>query len=145
MKRRSFVITLAALAMLVMASTAQAGPPSSPFTGTWMGFDLSPTLGGDGSTEHLVVRGGNNARIDYEDEFGSVCWDVGSTDYWFTSTLSGDVSGNTMTGVFKSAKCGHISVPWLKGQTMVWTLDTKGNNDPSDDTLSDGTVTWSRV
>jgi hypothetical protein len=145
MKRRSLGITLAALAMLVAASTAQAGAPSTAFSGTWMGFDVSPALGGDGSTEHLVVRGGSNARIDYEDEFGSACWDAGATDFWFSSTLSGDVSGNTMTGVFKSAKCGRMSLSWMKGQTMVWTLDTKGNSDPSDDTLSDGTVTWSRV
>lgn len=145
MKRRSLVITLAAVAMLAMASTAQAGPPSSPFSGTWMGFDVSPLLGGDGSTQHLLVKGGNNARIDYEDEFGSVCWDAGSTDYWFSSTLSGDVTGNTLTGVFKSAKCGHLSLGWMRGDIHVWTLDDKGNSDPADDTLWDGYVSWFRV
>ena len=139
MKRRAFVFTVATLAMLVTASAAQAGAPSTPFTGTWMGEDPSVVDGGDGSMNHLVVKGGSNARVEFEDEFGSVCWDAGS------STLSASVSGNTMSGVFKSAKCGHLSLSWMRGTTHTWTLDNKGNNDPADDTLWDGYVTWSRV
>jgi hypothetical protein len=92
-----------------------------------------------------VVKGGSNARVDYEDEFGSACWDAGATDFWFASTLSADVVGNTMTGVIKSAKCGHMSLGWMRGDTHVWTLDDKGNSNPADDTLWDGTVSWSRV
>jgi hypothetical protein len=145
MKRRSLVITLAAVATLAMASTAQAGAPSTAFSGTWMGQDPMPSDGGDGSWNHLVVRGGSNARVDFQDEFGTVCWDAGATDLWFSSTLSGDVSGNTLTGVFKSAKCGHLSLGWMRGDTHVWTLDDKGNSDPADDTLWDGYVSWFRV
>ena len=145
MKRTSLVVSLATLAMLVMASAVQAGAPSTSFNGTWMGDDPPATAGGDGSTNHLVVKGGANARVDFQDEFGSVCWDVSSTDFWFSSTLSGSVSGNTMVAVFKSAKCGHVSVSWMRGTTHTWTLDNKGTNDPADDTLWDGYVTWHRV
>ena len=145
MKRRAFVFTVATLAMLVMASAAQAGAPTSPFSGSWMGQDPMPWDGGDGSWNHLEVRGGNNARVDFQDEFGSVCWDAGATDFWFASTLSGSVSGNTMTGVFKSAKCGHLSLSWMKGSVHSWTFNDQGTADPADDTLWDGYVSWFRV
>jgi hypothetical protein len=144
MRRNSFVTTLALLALLATASVAQAAPPSTPFSGTWLGQDTLPPVG-DGSMEHLVVSGSaNNVRIDWQDEFGQACWDAGSTDFWLSADLRGSVTGNTMTGVFRSAKCGHVVLPW-KGGTMVWTLNTNGNADPSDDTLFDGVVTWRRV
>jgi hypothetical protein len=137
--KRSFGITLALLALLLTASAVQAAPPSSPFSGTWTGTDTV-----DGSSVHMVVRGGSHARIDYQDEFGQACWDNGATDFWFSSDLRGTVSGNTMTGVFKSAKCGHLSLSFMKGQSMVWTFDPHGAG-AADDTLFDGVVTWRRV
>jgi hypothetical protein len=145
MKRRSFVTTLATLAMLAMTSAVQAAAPSTAFTGTWMGQDPMVVDGGDGSWNHLVVKGGSHARIDFQDEFGSVCWDAGATDFWFSSSLSGSVSGNTMTGSFRSAKCGHLSLSWMRGTTHTWVLDQHGTSDPADDTLWDGYVSWFRV
>jgi hypothetical protein len=145
MKRRTFVITLATLAMLITASAVQAAPASTSFSGTWMGEDPPVVDGGDGSMNHLVVKGGTNARIDFQDEFGSICWDAGSTDFWFSSSLSGSVSGNTMTGTFKNAKCGHVSLGWLRGTPHTWTLDEHDPANPADDTLWDGYVTWRRV
>ncbi len=144
MRRNSLVTTLALLALLATASVVQAAPPSTPFSGTWLGQDTLPPVG-DGSMEHLVVSGSaSNVRVDYQDEWGQACWDAGSTDLWLSTDLRGSVVGNTMTGVFRAAKCGHVALDW-KGQVMVWTLDNKGNTDPSDDTLFDGVVTWRRV
>ena len=140
MKRNSFVITLALVAMLVTASAVQAAPPSSQFSGTWIGTDPA-----DGSTEYLVVNGGSNARIDYQDSFAAACWAAGSTDFWLSTDLRGSISGDTMTGVFKSAKCGHLALTSWKGQSMVWTFNAGATSDPADDTLFDGVVTWSRV
>jgi hypothetical protein len=97
MRRNSFVTTLALLALLATASVVQAAPPSSPFSGTWLGQDTLPPLG-DGSMEHLVVKGGTNPQVDYQDEWGQACWDAGSTDFWFTSTLKATVTGTTMSG-----------------------------------------------
>ena len=140
MKRRSFVVTLAVLAMLVTASAVQAAQPSTPFSGTWVGTD---TL--DGSIVHMVVQGGTNARIAFDDEFGTACADIGATDFWFSASLHGTVVGATMTGAFKSAKCGHTSLAFMRKQPMVWTLDDHGTANPADDTLSDGVDAWSRV
>jgi hypothetical protein len=140
MKRNSFVVILASLAMLATASAVQAAPPSSPFSGEWIATDTF-----DGSTEHLVVNGGDSSRIDYQDEFGQACWDAGATDFWLYTDLRGTVVGNTMTGVFKSAKCGHMALSTWKGQPMVWTFSAGATSDPADDTLFDGTVTWRRI
>ena len=146
MKRYSVIITLALLAMLIGAQTVQAAAPSSSFSGTWVGYDVSPALGGDGSTEHLVVKGGSSPSINWQDEFGQVCWDAGATDFWFNSTLKGKVSGTTMNGTFMRARCGHLSLSAdFKGQTMSWVFNGHGTANPADDTLWDGVVTWSRA
>ena len=139
MKRNSFVITVALLTLLATASAVQAAPPSSAFSGSWVGTD--PV---DDSTEYLVVKGGSSTRISYQDDFGQVCWDARSTDFWFSSTLKGTVNGSTMSGVFIRAGCGHVSLSWMKGQTMSWSFDPHGAG-AADDTLFDGVVTWRRV
>jgi hypothetical protein len=36
-------------------------------------------------------------------------------------------------------------VTFLQGERMLLQLYTQGNDDPSDDTLDDGSVTWHRV
>jgi len=146
MKRYSVIITLALLAMLMGAQTVQAAAPSTSFSGTWVGYDVPPSLGGDGSTQHLVVKGGSSPQVNYQDEFGQACWDAGATDFWFNSTLKGSVSGSTMTGTFMRARCGHTSLSAaFKGQTMSWVFNGHGTANPADDTLWDGVVTWSRV
>lgn len=144
MKRHPVFITFLLLGLLAIAPAVQAAAPSTPFSGSWIGHEPLPP-DGDGSTVYLVVKGGTSPRIDYQDNWGTVCWDAGSTDLWFSSTLRGSVSGNTMTGVFRSAGCGHLRLTWMKDQTHTWTLDDRGNADPLDDTLSDGFATWRRV
>jgi hypothetical protein len=144
MKRYSAIITLALLGLLISAPAVQAGRASSPFDGTWIGQEPLPPAG-DGSWQHLVVKGTANMRIDYQDEFGQACWDAGATDFWFSSSLRGSVSGSALTGVYRSAKCGHLSLTAMRGTTHSWTIDTKGNANPADDTLSDGFVTFNRV
>jgi len=42
MRRSSFLAIFALLALLATASVAQAAPPSSPFSGTWLGQDTLP-------------------------------------------------------------------------------------------------------
>ena len=140
MKRNTFVVALALMAMLVTASAVQAAPPSSPFSGSWTGTDPF-----DGSTEYLVVNGGDSPRIDYQDSLFQACGTAGSTDFWLSTDLRGTVVANTMSGVFKSAKCGHVALSWMKGLPMVWTFSDSGTTNPADDTLFDGVVTWSRV
>jgi hypothetical protein len=141
MKRNSFVVILALLAMLATASAVQAAPPSSPFSGEWIGTDPF-----DGSTEHLVVNGGDSPRVAYDDETFQACGTAGSTDFWLSTDLRGTVVGITMTGVFKSAKCGHVALSSWKGQSMVWMFNDNGTPGvAADDTLSDTVVIWRRV
>ena len=144
MKRISVIITLVALGLLATAPVVQAAAPSTGFTGSWVGHDPLPPVG-DGSTLYLVVRGGDSPRIDFQDNWGTVCVQALSEDLWFSSTLRGTVSGNTMTAVFKSAGCGHLRLTWMQGTTRTWTLETYGNADPLDDTLSDGFASYSRA
>jgi hypothetical protein len=144
MKRISVIITLVALGLLATAPVVQAAAPSTSFTGSWVGHDPDPPVG-DSSTLYLVVKGGENARVDFQDNWGTVCVNEGSEDLWFSSTLRADVVGNTMTGFFSSASCGHLRLTWWKGQPHTWWLDTNGTADPTDDTLWDGFASYSRA
>jgi hypothetical protein len=144
MNRRSSVIILALVGLLVAAPSVMGAQPSSPFAGMWTGFDTPQALGGDGSIEYLDVKGNSaHPQLSFDDDFSTDCLDAGAVDFWLSASLSGDVSGTTMTGTFKSAKCGRLVLPW-KGVTRVWTFNDNGTADPSDDTLWDGVTTWSR-
>jgi hypothetical protein len=144
MNRHSSVIILALVGLLVAAPSVIAAPPSSPFAGKWTALDVPLVLGGDGSTEYVEVKGGSaHPQVSFDDDFSTDCFNAGSDDFWLSASLSGDVTGATMTGTFKSAKCGRLVLPW-KGQTRTWTFDDHGTADPSDDTLWDTVTTWSR-
>ena len=140
----SSVIVLALVGLLVAAPSVMGAQQSSPFAGKWTGFDTLPAAGGDGSTEYLEVKGGAaHPQVSFDDDFSTDCFDAGAVDFWLSASLSADVTGATMTGTFKSAKCGRLVLPW-KGVTRVWTFNDQGTADPSDDTLWDGVTTWSR-
>ncbi len=127
----------------IYVSTRDKGP-ATPFTGTWIGQDPAPP-DGDGSTVHLLITGGSNPRIEFTDEFGSVCVNVGSPVTEFTSRLTGRVDGSTLDATFRNARCGSVVLQFLVGEPFSLVLDDGGNTDPSDDTLFDGSVVWSRA
>ena len=77
MKRLSLVLGALLLGLFVAAPTVQAAPAATAFTGEWIGEDPAPP-DGDGSTVHLFVSGGDHPRVEFTDEFGTVCEDVGS-------------------------------------------------------------------
>jgi hypothetical protein len=79
------------------------------------------------------------------DEFGTICVNHDAPSNVFTSLLSGFVDGSTLYGRFKVAKCGSLTLRVLTGAGASWVLSDGGNSDPSDDTLWDGSVTWTRV
>jgi hypothetical protein len=141
-RHRSSVIILALVGLLVAAPAVLGAPSSSPFAGKWSGFDAAPPVG-DGSTEYLEVKGGGRVQVAFDDDFSTDCVNAGAADFWLSESLSGSVTGTTMTAAIKSAKCGHMSLPW-KGGTRTWTFNDNGTADPSDDTLWDGVTTWSR-
>jgi len=143
MKHRSLVMMLGLLGLLLLAPAAQAVPPTTPFTGTWIGQDPAPP-DGDGSTVHLVITGGSTARITFTDEFGSVCVNEGASETFFRSFLTGKVNGDTLNARFKSAKCGTLVVGFLLGESFSWQYSDNGTANPADDTLWDGSVLWTR-
>lgn len=143
MRRISLILTVALLGLLVTAPAVQAAP-STAFTGEWIGQDpASPD--GDGSTVHLYVYGGSRPQIVFIDEFGTICVNNGASTTVFASLLSGFVDGNTLYGRFNVAKCGSLTLRFLTGEIAWWELSDAGDSDPSNDTLWDGFVTWSRV
>lgn len=75
MMRTTQLLAALATAALVTAGsfgTAVAGPPDSPYAGTWIGNDLPPP-GGDGSNVVLTVGGGPAPIVVLEDDAASVC------------------------------------------------------------------------
>ena len=143
MKRLSVVLGALLLGLFVAAPGVQAAPAATAFTGEWIGEDPAPP-DGDGSTVHLFVAGGDHPRVEFTDEFGTVCEDVGSPVTVFSSMLRGFVDGNTLFALFNVAKCGPVTIKFLTGEPAIWTLDDQGNADPADDTLFDGSVVWHR-
>ena len=138
---------LASLPLALLLGLALAIPASAattPFTGEWIGTDPAPP-DGDGSTVHLYVTGGPQAKITFTDEFGTICEHEESPVAFFTSTLVGLVSGDTLDARFVAARCGPVPLSFLRGNGASWTLDDQGNADPGDDTLWDGSVLWQRV
>lgn len=140
---RRFALPLALIVGLLVSGATAAGSETA-FQGEWIGNDPAPP-DGDGSVVHLYINGGTHAAITFTDEYGTICEHVGSPVTFFRSALTGEVDGDSLTATFKSAHCGSVLVKFLKGETMELELDDQGNADPSDDTLSDGSVTWQRV
>lgn len=62
-----------------------------------------------------------------------------------TSTLVGEVSGDTLLARFVAARCGPVPVTFLRGGLSLYELDDQNNSDPPDDTLFDGLTLWHRV
>ncbi len=144
MKRLSLVLGAILLGLIVAAPVVQAAPAATGFTGEWIGQDPAPP-DGDGSTVHLSISGGNHPRVEFTDEFATVCVNEGWPVTFFASMLRGLVDGDTLFTEFNVAKCGPMTLKFLTGEPGIWTLDDQGTADPADDTLFDGSVVWHRV
>ena len=140
---RHLSLPLALVLGLLVASSVSAGGKTA-FTGEWIGNDPAPP-DGDGSVVHLMINGGERPQITFTDEYGTVCEHVGSSDTYFQSTLTGFLVKDLLVATFRTARCGSVPVTFLQGERMFLQLYTQGNDDPSDDTLDDGSVTWHRV
>lgn len=141
--RRMTVLTLGLLMVMAAIPAVSAAPPPTPFNGTWIGNDPAPP-NGDGSTVHLIIEGGTQVRVTFTDELGSVCVNQGASVTFFTSFLTGSVSGDTLEATFRKAKCGSLVLQFLLGEPFTLWYDDMGNSDPGDDVLWDGSVLWSR-
>jgi|SRR6188768_3557918 len=143
MRRLALPLALA-LGLLVAGSVSAAN--TSLLTGDWIGNDPAPP-NGDGSVVRLSIRaGGDHAQVTFTDEYGTVCEDLGSPVTFFRATLSGFVLKDALLiATFRTAQCGPVAVKFLQGERLFLQLYTQGTDDPSDDTLDDGSVTYHRA
>ncbi len=129
MRRFVLLLPLALLGLLVTAPAAQAGRPTSAFSGHWQAIDPI-----DGSNLDAYISRGTNAQIVYTDDLASeTC--AGSSSPVFTSFLTGTIDGDHLNSTMRVAKCGNVNLHF-SGFTITWTLDDRGSADPSDDTLT---------
>ena len=136
--RRLVLVAFAAILAAAIALPVVAATPSG-FAGTWSSID--PV---DGSTQHLSVRGGPaHVQIQYVDEFGTTCVDVGAPTTVFTGVLTGTISGNEMSAWFKAAGCGPRIV--LRASDFFsWFFEYDPNTDTLWGAINDGPATWHR-
>jgi hypothetical protein len=125
--------------LVAVAAVPVAAGSSSPFEGSWTSID--PV---DDSTQHLTVRGSaGHAQVEYVDEFGTTCLNIGAPTMVFTGVLTASISGDEMVAVFKSAGCGPRIV-LRAADGFAWFFEY----DPTTDTLfgaiNDGPATWYR-
>jgi hypothetical protein len=137
--RRLLALTVGLCLALTIVMPAVAAP-TSPFTGTWISHDPAPPTS-DGSTLHLDIQGGMQARINFIDEYASVCFRAGLPTY-YTARGKGTVSGDTLNATWQWAKCGNKKFTATPAVTYVY--DDLETANPADDTLWDGRVVWTR-
>ena len=137
--RIGLAITISALAVLGTTSVVQAAPTASPFSGHWAATDPL-----DGSNLDAYVFGGSHPQILYTDDAApGTCGDT--PDQTFTSLLTATVDGSDLNSTMRWARCGTVRLPF-GGFEITWTLDDRGDDDPSNDELTNAFgETYARV
>ena len=111
------------------APAVQASPATSPFSGHWAGTDPI-----DGSNLDAFISGGTHAQILYTDDVATQACE-GSSDQSFTSFLTGTIDGDDLNSTMRWAHCGTVHL-FFTGFTIRWTLDDRGDSDPTNDVLT---------
>ena len=143
MRRLAQTLAVAlALGMLVAGSVSAAN--TNLLVGDWIGNDPAPP-DGDGSVVRLSIRGSDHPQVTFTDEYGTVCENLGSPVTEFRATLTGFMAKSLLIATFRTAQCGPVAVRFLQGERMFLQHSTNGTEDPSDDTLDDGSVIWHRA
>jgi hypothetical protein len=137
MRKLGVVATAAMLCALVSVPVSVAASPS-PLVGSWSSID--PV---DGSIQHMRIVGGARVHIDYVDEYGTTCEQIGASTTVFTGVLTGRVSGNELNALFNSAGCGSALVI-RAADGFVWTFEYDPNTDTLWGAINDGPATWYR-
>ena len=117
------------LVLLLTASVVLAGQ-TSPFAGHWEATDPL-----DGSELDAYISGGAPMlRIVYTDQGAPVtCGGSGTTV--FNSFNTAVVDGNDFLSTMRVAICGTLNLHFT-GLQLEWSLDDQGNEDPSDDVIT---------
>jgi hypothetical protein len=127
MKRVSRLTIVALLGLLMAAPAVQAAAPAGGFAGNWEATDF------DGSALHAHIFG--SGQIQWTDDAAtSAC--AGLDDLSWESFLTGKVVGNELNSTMKWSRCGGEPVGAPAGFGIAWYLDNQGDNDPSNDVLT---------
>ena len=131
MKRVSLLAVVALLGLLVAAPGVQASPPTTAFTGHWEAGDPL-----DDSNLDVYFFGGSRAHVQmlYTDDGAPfTCGDP--SNQFFTSIMTGTIDGSDLNSTMRWAHCGTVNLHF-NGFEIAWTLDDKGDADPSNDVLT---------
>lgn len=128
---RWLAVMLVLMLGLVMLALGGAGGGGTPFQGRWTSEDH------DGSRQSLTVGRGMAPRVDFTDDFASMCAANGDSDTTWEGSATGEVNGGRLHVEFGLAGCSS----WFTDGD-VFTFDY----DSASDTLLDGqSITWHRV
>jgi len=128
MKRLASVLFIG---LLLAAPAVQAA--SNPFTGPWRATDTF-----DGSAMAISVSGGKTTTVNFIDHRGGICVNNQAPTAVFEGTLTGSISGDTMTVTWKKAHCGSVFFDVSGWSAGTWTYDSGTGQ------LFDGSTYWSR-
>lgn len=136
--RKLGLVAIAALMGAVMSVPVVDAASSSPVEGSWTSID--PV---DGSTQHLSIQGGKNLQLQYIDELGTTCVDIGAPTPVFTGMLVGTFSDNGLVARFNSGRCGSRLV-LRAADGFAWFFEYDPNTDTLWGAINDGPATWYR-
>jgi len=131
-------LAIAALICAAIGVPVVEAAPSSPVEGSWTSID--PV---DGSTQHLFIQGGKNLQLQYTDEFGTTCVEMGAPTPVFTAVLVGTFSDNQLVARFNSGRCGPRLV-LRAADGFAWFFEYDPNTDTLWGAINDGPATWYR-
>ena len=131
MNRRLVLAGLTLAAALAVPAGVIAAPSTTEFTGSWVSVDT------DGSDQTLVVSGGAQPSVIYQDFFANGCDRFGGPATHWVGAGKGSVEEGTLFVVFHKSGCGRL----LQGGYEDWFVYEAGS-----DTLEDSFgIIWTRA
>lgn len=130
-RRRTSVLAVASLAVLLAAAPVSAAPGTSGFTGRWVSTDT------DGSHQTLSVSAGATPTVVYQDFYARGCDTFGGPATHWVASGQGFIEGDQLLAAFHKSGCGAFL---MGGYEDVFIYDA------GTDTLEDSFgITWSRA
>jgi hypothetical protein len=128
--RRVATLLISPVLVLLLTAPAVLAAQTSAFAGHWEAIDPL-----DGSELDAHIFGGAPVlRIVYTDQGAPVTCDGSGTPI-FESFNTAIVDGDDFVSTMRVAMCGTLNLHFT-GLQIEWSLDDQGNDDPSDDVIT---------
>ena len=115
MRRLASTVAVAGLMALMLAPAATA--TTNPFAGAWTSTDRF-----DGSRQMLVVSGGSEPAVTYQDFYAQTCADNSSGSTHWVANGRGEIQENGMLVDYRFGGCG--SYRWVDGYPAWYFFDS---------------------